>query len=65
MTLLEIKNLIHDIRLCKGDPEAAHIKEDDLYEYFIRFVSQRNDGIGEMAKAILVTKNISFSRWYA
>ena len=49
-----------------GDPEAAHSREDDLYESVLRAIA---DGLATdpvaMAKEALKTKDIEFPRWCA
>jgi hypothetical protein len=73
MNIKDIKERIQAIELMKGDSEAAHAAEDDLYEGFVKFIANC-DGNGEkdafylprpvraMAEEILKTKNIKFTR---
>ena len=65
MTKAEITAAVDYIKAVAGDDEAAHSKEDDLYHDFVAFVATRNDDIGHLARIVLKTTDINFSRWYA
>ena len=65
MTKKEVIAKIQEIKNISGDDEVAHAKEDILYKTFIEFVSKRNDKLGEIARILLSTKDIDFSRWCA
>lgn len=66
MTNEYLQKRIQEIKDIKDDDEAAHSWEDDLYEDFIRYVSENGpQELAEKAKIILKTKEIKFSRWYA
>lgn len=45
------------------DEEDAHDKEGALYHNFIMSVSKRADSLGEKARLVLTTTDISFTRW--
>lgn len=66
MTLLEIKEAIKIIEAATGDPESAHVMEDDLYENVMRSIVKGTckDPV-KACKLALTTKNIDFARWYA
>ena len=62
--LKEIKEAIKQIDV--EDNECAHIREDNLYLEFIDLVSKCDDiNLSEMAKELLKTQDMAFSRWYA
>ncbi len=65
MNIEEIQYRIKAINEISHDDEAAHSLEDRLYEDFIKHVSKRKDKIGNMARQILATQEIDFSRWCA
>ena len=66
MTLEQIQKRVNDINECAGDYEAAHGMEDQLYEDFIRLVSQsKSKKLAEMAKVVLSTKDSDFPRYCA
>ena len=64
MTIDEIRERIEEIKRCHD--QKAHELEDKLYEDFIAFVSEsQSSELAELAKEVLKTKDLSFSRWYA
>ncbi|NQU86725.1 MAG: hypothetical protein HQ541_13285 [Mariniphaga sp.] len=66
MNLKEIKAMVANIDSAKDDDEMAHCAEDDLREDFIKHISKT--GTKEqrkMAREILKTNDIDFSRWFA
>lgn len=66
MTKEYLEKRIKEIEDMKNDDEMAHCSEDDLYEDFIRYVSENGpQELAEKAKIVLKTKEIKFSRWYA
>ena len=65
MKVKEAKARIEHLKEISGDDEAAHIEEDDLRDDFIIFVAKRKDRIGKIAKIILTSEDVSFSRWCA
>ena len=65
MTLEEIKRRIERIKEKKHDNEMAHVHEDALREDFIKHIAKRKDKIGGLAREILKTNKINFSRWCA
>lgn len=67
MNRQEIVKAVEHIKLVssQGDDEEAHYEEDALRNKFISYLAERSDNIGELAKIILSTKDLDFSRWYA
>lgn len=70
MTIYKIRKAIKQIDASRGDPEAAHSMEDDLYQNFIEYISdggdaRTDDKLTEKATAILGTKKLDFPRWCA
>lgn len=66
MDIEECKMRVRDISARACDDESAHILEDSLYADFVRYVAEKSSGeLAEMAKEILKTGDIKFSRWYA
>lgn len=66
LTLKDIQKEVEKIRQLIGDQESAHVAEDYLYRSFIEHIAvtgtikQR-----KMAKAVLKTQKIVYTRWYA
>lgn len=59
----EIIDRLREVRLvAPHDYEVAHIREDALFEAFIRHVATRRDAIGRKAEMVLQSKGIEFSR---
>lgn len=68
MNIKEIQRRVAEIKECAAadDDEAAHAREDRLYEDFIVYISKNgSDEVKAMATEILKTADIKFSRWYA
>lgn len=66
MDLEMIKERVANIKAFAEDPEKAHALEDDLYKDFVRFiVLSGSPAQRAMARAVLETQQIKFSRWYA
>jgi hypothetical protein len=64
MTLEEIKERLQYIESISDDDEAAHGREDDLYEEFIRYVADNApEPLSELAREVLKSKDITFERW--
>jgi hypothetical protein len=74
MTKDDIRAAIKDIQAESWDPEAAHCKEDRLREDFIAYIANMppavmyaGNGVSvnlpEMAKMVLETNDINFTRW--
>jgi len=60
-----IKTRIYDIEKFakKKDHDAAHEEEDVLYHEFVRFATNDPGQLGQMARLIIKTEKIRFSRW--
>jgi hypothetical protein len=66
MTIDDIRKAVKHIEGVSGDPEAAHSKEDDLYHAFVKHIAKSEMGnFSIMAKEVLKTEKIKFSRWCA
>lgn len=66
MNIEIIQKRIEKIKECAWDSEVAHGDEDSLYEDFIRFVAVDGpEPFSAMAKEVLKTQEIIFSRWCA
>jgi DNA-binding FrmR family transcriptional regulator len=67
MTIGEIEERLHRIQgHLHGDDEMQHIEEDQLYQDFVMYVAAtRNDELADMARLILTSLNMRFSRWHA
>lgn len=64
MTIDEIRERIEEIK--RNHDQIAHELEDKLYADFIAFVAEsQSSELDELAKEVLKTKELSFSRWYA
>ena len=64
MTIDEIRERIEEIK--RNHDQIAHELEDKLYADFITFVAEsQSSELDELAKEVLKTKELSFSRWYA
>lgn len=64
----EIREKINNLKKIAGDPEAAHIEEDNIWHIVLRHVAdghQTRHGAAELAKMALETDEIKFDRWYA
>lgn len=63
-----IRDRLAEIKAISGDPEAAHVREDQLREDVLRAIATgevRRKDAAEMARLALTTDDISFDRWYA
>ena len=66
MTLQEVHDRVEFIKRVAGDDEAAHVAEDQLHEDFIAWVHASGAvELAEMARVVLTTQDVEFSRWYA
>ncbi len=48
-----------------GDPEAAHIEEDDLYKDVLRAIANGAENADGLAAQALAVADMDFPRWYA
>ena len=66
MNLDDVKKSLADIEAMKDDDESAHNAEDALYASFIQHVADTAGGdLAEMAREVLKTADIDFTRWCA
>ena len=65
MTKEEVGEVLAAIEKHDGDNEVQHAIEDALYEKFVAWVSTLDIPAAEVAKEVLKTKDMDFSRWYA
>jgi hypothetical protein len=66
MDLNEVKIRLEKIKKKSHDYEVAHQMEDDLYRNFIQHVGAlKIADLSEMAKEVLKSKKIKFSRYTA
>jgi hypothetical protein len=65
MNALEALQRVERIRASRGDDEAAHSMEDGLYREFITEVALSDHPLAGVAKIVLTTQDIEFSRWCA
>ena len=56
---------VREVAEDRCDDECAHTIEDDLHRDFIKFVAERDDEIGELAREVLKSEDIKFGRWTA
>ncbi len=68
MTIKDVRAKLKEIRAkaAEGDYEAAHSKEDDLFEAVLRYIAK--DPVGELALLAgeaLKSKRIKFGRYAA
>jgi hypothetical protein len=60
-----VKTRVAAVRLVAHDAEAAHVREDDLYEEVLEAIAKGNPDGPEMAAIALRTKDIEFPRYHA
>ncbi|MFA5808726.1 MAG: hypothetical protein WC935_00130 [Thermoleophilia bacterium] len=65
MTKEEALASVEKIREEADDDEVAHSHEDGLRAQFIAHVAEMPGELGELAKIVLSTDEISFGRWCA
>lgn len=66
MNIEYIKSCVKNVEKRKNDNEIAHKLEDRLCNEYITYIAESGiEKISEMAKEVLKTKDIDFSRWYA
>ena len=68
MDMNEIKRRLEEVEgyCAKGDDEMTHVTEKDLLWSLVAYVSQTGDArLREMAKEVLKSGDIEFSRWFA
>lgn len=64
-TLADIHAALEEIEHILESDASAHSLEDALYERFVRHVAEHGPPeLAEMARAVLKTKDMDFSRWY-
>lgn len=66
MTKEEIKEEVEGIfrQINDGDYEVAHRDEDTLMQYFIEYIAERDDELGEMAKIVLAPSKAEFPHYF-
>lgn len=65
MTIEEVKKRIDEIKMKAHDDEAAHGMEDSLREEVLEAIAFGAHNAKELAKIVLTTSEIEFSRWCA
>lgn len=66
MDLDHIKQRVADIEAMKASDDAAHRAEDQLWIDFISFVATSGPPeLAALAREVLRTDDIDFSRWYS
>jgi hypothetical protein len=66
MNLSDIKMDLEFLESISYDDESAHGFEDDLRDRFIKFIAEEGESkFSKMAKEVLKTSDIKFSRWCA
>ena len=66
MTPEDIQKVVDCIRAIQGDPESAHLAEDDLYiSVLCAIACGLVDDPAECARVALTTADIQFPRWFA
>ena len=61
----DIEERIAEIKRLSWDSEAAHAREDQLYQGFVRMIADSNGPYSNMARLILSTQELKFNRWAA
>lgn len=62
-TLDEVKFIVGGINKLKQDDEVAHSLEDELYRRVLFMIANNHPMSSELAKEVLKTGDIEFSRW--
>jgi hypothetical protein len=65
MDVKGVEKRVREIRRIKKDYEAAHAREDDLYEDVLRTIAEGAENAQGLARAALKTKKIDFPRYTA
>ena len=71
MTLREVQRRVAEIKELVGDPEAAHLAEDDLYVDVLDWLSDEHNLTADphlaadLVLTALQTQKLNFERWYA
>lgn len=69
LTLEKVKEIIEKINNIKGDDEAAHCEEDDLFYSFVENILNGNyktkKEIESIATELYKVRDINFARWHA
>lgn len=63
LTKSSIMEKITEIKKAAGDDEVQHSIEDCLEDSFILSLTSRKDKVGDLAKLVISTNEIKFSRW--
>ena len=62
----QVAEWVKDLRIMKGDDEAAHSREDEIhYEVLLAIAEDRCEDSVECARLATTTVHIEFSRWCA
>ena len=67
MNIADAQKAVDEIRSVSGDPEIAHIKEDDLYRAALTAIAEgmSAEHARALAHTVLTTSDIEFPRWHA
>lgn len=65
MTPNDVRLRLKEIEKLRGDHEAMHSAEDDLYRDVLRAISQGLPQGRRMAEMALETQDMKFERWCA
>lgn len=65
MTALEVAKRVAAIRAAADDNEQAHAMEDALRDVVLQAIANGAENAAELAREVLRTGDIEFSRWYA
>lgn len=65
MTIDEVRERVEEIKAIRGDDEAAHGREDELWEDVLSFISGTAGLPAVLAVEALKTRDIAFARWCA
>jgi hypothetical protein len=63
VTVEDIEACLWRIEQDKGDPEAAHTREDVLHSEVLRQIANGAENAQELARAALRSHSIDFPRW--
>lgn len=61
----EVKERVDLINKCKGDYEAAHDMEDELYIDVLKHIAEGGENAQQLAKEALKSQEIDFVRYTA
>lgn len=65
MTALEVAKRVEAIRAVADDEEQAHAMEDALRDVVLQAIASGAENAAELAREVLRTGGIEFSRWCA